>query len=384
MTTEEPDVYRKLQQTLDQLPIGFPAVKSGVEIKVLKHIFTPEEAELAIRLKFSWYEEMETVEQIYERVKDLNLSIEELEERLDTMAQKGAVMFLIKDGKKTYGQAMLMIGIFEFQVDKITPQFHKDMYKYLIQGFSFEAFGTKINQLRTVPVEESLTPEHNVAKYNDVIQILKDCEGPFVVQNCVCRQGMKLIDRTCKVTDRMEVCMGFGTPAQMYIDLGWGREISREEAIKIIRKNEEDGLVLQPGNAKRPEFICSCCGCCCELLQGLRIMPRAREFIDTIYYAEVNADDCTGCETCISRCQTRAIALVDDIAFVTKSKCIGCGNCVPTCPSDAMQLKVDDREMDLPETLSELYVRIEKKKNEMREKALKRQQKKEARKKSTS
>ena len=381
MTVEELDVYRKLQRELDKLPIGFPAVKSGIEIKILKYLFTSEEAELATRLKFGWFDEMETIEEIYEKVQDLGLSIDELEKKLDVMAKKGAIMYLKKEGKKTYGQAMLMIGMFEFQVNKMTEEFHKDVYKYLIQGFAMEFFSTKINQLRTVPVEQSLTPEHHVANYNDVIKILKESNGPFVVQNCVCRQGMDLIGRPCKLTDRREVCMGFGPAAQMYIDLGWGREINREEAINIIRKNEEEGLVLQPGNTLRPEFICSCCGCCCELLLGLKYLPRSREFVETVYYAEVDPDVCAGCETCIGRCQTRAISLIDDVAVVNKMKCIGCGNCVPTCPTDAIQLKDTGEEIDLPETEKDLYKRIETKKNELREKKLKKQQRREARKK---
>ena len=133
MTVEELDVYRKLQRELDKLPIGFPAVKSGIEIKILKYLFTSEEAELATRLKFGWFDEMETIEEIYEKVQDLGLSIDELEKKLDVMAKKGAIMYLKKEGKKTYGQAMLMIGMFEFQVNKMTEEFHKDVYKYLIQ-----------------------------------------------------------------------------------------------------------------------------------------------------------------------------------------------------------------------------------------------------------
>ena len=63
-------VYAKLQKHLDNQAIGFPATRSGVEIKILKHIFTPEEAEIACCLSYKF----EPLETIFSRLVKLKLT----------------------------------------------------------------------------------------------------------------------------------------------------------------------------------------------------------------------------------------------------------------------------------------------------------------------
>ncbi len=350
------------------MPIGLPPTKLGVELRLLKHLFTPQEAKIATMLKFSWFDKMEPLEIIYERVKNIGMSIEDLEHILDNIAKKGAIMSKKGNGKKTYCNALLMVGMFEFQVNKLTKQFFKDIHQYLLEACAVEIFKTKINQLRTIPIEQSITPEHHVASFNDILQIIKDTQDPFMVTNCICRQGMDLIGRPCKMTDRRELCVAFGDSAQLYIDQGWGCSISKEEVLKIIRKNEEDGLVLQPANAQKPDFLCSCCGCCCELLSGLRIMPRPVEFISTNYYAKVDPELCTGCETCVERCHLNALKIENDISAVNCNKCVGCGNCVQVCPSEAIQLIKKEKETIPPKTLQDLFMNIMEKKSKINKK----------------
>ncbi len=358
MTLDKSIIYEELKEHIDSFPIGFPSTKSGVEMDLLKYFFTPAEAQIATKLKFSWSRDLEPLETIYERTKDLGLSIEELESHLDTMAKKGTVHFKVEEGKKYYSNAQFVIGMYEYQVNRLNKDFLNDFFKYLGISFGLEVFGTKISQFRTIPVEKSITPEHHISTYDDLKTIIEEVEGPFVVINCICRQAMDILGQPCKVTDRREVCMGFGSMAQMYIDQGWGRKISREEALEIQRKNEDDGLVLQAGNALRPEFICSCCGCCCPILLGTKNFPRPVQFFSANFYADVDSELCAGCGTCVDRCQMEAIKLVNEISKVNKKKCIGCGNCVPTCPEEAIHLKKKDKEIDIALTMDDLYDNI--------------------------
>jgi ferredoxin len=152
--------------------------------------------------------------------------------------------------------------------------------------------------------------------------------------------------------------------AQMYIEQGWAREVTREEALRILDKNEETGLVLQPGNAQRPEFICSCCGCCCGLLRDLKKMNNPAKLMKTNFYVEIDTDLCTGCGTCIDRCQMSALTLIDDVSTLNRKKCLGCGLCVVTCPTDAITLMKKEKEILPPETTDELNTLILNKKNE--------------------
>ena len=242
---ETVDVYRKLQQHLDTMPIGYPATKSGVEIRLLKTLFTEDEAELARSLRFSWSRNPEPLETIFERVKETGISIEDLEAKLDTMARKGAIVLMHKDDKKLYANAMFVIGIYEFQVDKMSKEFIKDFFRYMNDTFGMEVYGTKIAQFRTIPIEESITPEHKVPTYDELRKLIENIEGPIALTNCICRQGMDLLDRHCKMTDRRDVCMGFDDMGKHYIDMGWAREISKEEALNVLRQTEKEGVVLQ-------------------------------------------------------------------------------------------------------------------------------------------
>ncbi|MBY9011033.1 MAG: 4Fe-4S binding protein [Candidatus Lokiarchaeota archaeon] len=72
----------------------------------------------------------------------------------------------------------------------------------------------------------------------------------------------------------------------------------------------------------------------------------------------MNSETCTGCGTCIDRCQMNALTLVDDISTVSRDNCIGCGACVPTCPTDAIQLRKKENEIIPPKDWDALYAEI--------------------------
>lgn len=366
MNENDHDVYKELQLHLDTFPIGFPTTKSGTEFEILKHLFTPKEAKIATKLNFSWSQNLEPLETIYERVKDIGISMEELEKLLDTMAHKGIIHSKREGDKKFYANSLFMYGMYELQVNNLTKDFLENALKYMLEGFGLEAYGTKIPQFRTVPVEKSIKIEYNVPTYDDLRYIIDNVEGPIMVANCLCRQATDLSGQPCEMTDRRETHLGFGHLAQIYINEGKGRQISKDEALEILRKNEEEGLVLQAANSLQPQFFCSCCGCCCPILKNLKQFPRPIEFFSTNYSAEINRDLCSGCGTCIDRCQMGAIKLVKDIAKVNWKKCIGCGNCVPTCPEEAIQLTKKGEEIDPPPTMDDLYTKILKKKQEIR------------------
>jgi electron transport complex protein RnfB len=366
MKAEEIDVYRKLQVHLDKLPVGFPATKSGVELEILKYLFNIKEAKIATKLS-STYESLNT---IYKRINDPTITISELERLLDNSVKKGAIQYKKEGDNKLYANAMLVIGIFEYQVNRLTMEFMDLLKKYGQEAFDVELFRTKISQTRIIPVEKSITKENFVATYNDVRKLIKEAEEPIAVAKCVCRekQDIRRERDPCKLTNRYETCLGFGHMAQMYIDQGWARQISKEEALEILDKNEETGLMLQPGNAQRPNFICSCCGCCCGLLRDLKKMNNPAKLMKTNYYIEIDSELCTGCGICVDRCQMDALTLVDDISTVNRKKCLGCGLCVVTCPTDAIQLKNKEKETSPPETTEELNLMILNKKKELIEK----------------
>jgi len=337
-------VYRELQKHMDKLPVGFPQTESGVEIRILKLLFSPKEAIIATKLKTI----PETIRTIFRRVKKEVNSKEELRVLLNNLVEKGAI-FGKKKGKRIYyANAMFVIGVYEFQVPRLTSEFMVLMHQYIDEAYAEEFIKTGIHQLRTVPIEKSLSLESRVYKYDDIIKLVKKVKGPFGVAECVCRIGHDLLDQRCTQTELRESCLVFHQTARYYINHGYARPITREESIEILRNAEEAGLVLQPGNSKQLGFICTCCGCCCEGLRLANKFPRPSEFYISNYHAEVNENECSGCKACISRCQMKAISQLDNVSSVNLDFCIGCGLCVTTCPMKAITLKKNKKKEKLP------------------------------------
>ncbi|MFX1408768.1 MAG: 4Fe-4S dicluster domain-containing protein, partial [Promethearchaeota archaeon] len=326
---------------------------------------------IAMLLKFGWDRDLESLESIYKRAEKKGVSLEELAQKLDVMAKKGSIMSKREGDKIYYGNALLAIGMFEFQVNRLTKEFVNDFEEYYMEAWLPESIKVKAAQLRTIPVEQSIEPEHNVSTYDDLENLLETTNGPFVIMNCICKQVKDVLEDPCKITNRREICMAFGTMAQLYIDQEWGRQIKKEEALEILRKNEEEGHVFQPSNSQDLCFICSCCGCCCENLTNLALLPNPGNFSITNYYAEVDSDLCSGCGTCVEICPMKAITLKEDVSLIKKKRCIGCGNCVAKCPSEAIKLLKRERQFEPFPTMDYLFDRVMQRKINRKEKGLK-------------
>ena len=367
--SNETNVYRELQQHLDKLPIGFPATDSGVEIRLLKMLFTPEEAEVTTKLSIVY----ETLEEIYERVDQNTMTIEDLEEILDNCVKKGVIHSKKEGNKKSYLNAQFMIGIYDMQShrrdtdDEYVIDFLKTSSEYFDEAMDNEMFSSGIPQFRIVPIEQSIEPlENAITNYEHIRKLIEDVEGDIVVARCVCRNKKDLYGEPCTHTELRETCFVLKKEfAQTYIDQGWGRAVSKEEALNILQKTEEAGLVYEIGNSQRPGSLCCCCGCCCGYLSDLKEAPNPLDYISSNYQAKVDSELCTGCGTCVDRCLMDALTIIDEISNVDLARCIGCGCCVPTCPADAIQLRKIDEEKVPPKDWDDLYATIEKKKKEL-------------------
>ncbi|MFW9895391.1 MAG: 4Fe-4S binding protein [Candidatus Thorarchaeota archaeon] len=363
---DDSDPYRTLQEHLDKMPIGFPRAVSGSDIRVLKHLFTPEEAKIAIYLNFGWKNTREPLEEIYERIKGTGISLQEFERNLDNMAKKGVISSKREGSKKFYSNAALIIGMYEFQVNKLTKGFLDDLNEYLGEIWGVEANPTPHPQMRIIPVEVNLETEFNITPYDNVKKIIEDLEGPFAKFSCVCREEMRIHGEPCKMTSHDKNCLGFGDMAQMYMAQGWGTEISKEETLRILQRNKEEGLILRPNNSQEIDFLCSCCYCCDGGISGLLKVPNPADIVTSNYYSEIDPELCTGCGTCVERCQIHAITLTDDKSFIDRKRCIGCGICIDSCPSEAISLQEKEERYVPPSTMDDLYNMILEEKTKMR------------------
>jgi electron transport complex protein RnfB len=347
-------IYRALQQHLDKQAVGYPATKSGAEIRILKRFFSPEEARLAMHLTYK----PASIERVSESANDMGIPIARVEGMLENMAKNGVIGRVEREGIPHYNTLPFVVGMFEGQLKRLTPEFLSDVDQFTgDKAFGIAFLGTELPQMRTIPVNKSVSAEHHVTTYDHIADIIKGSDGPFAILECICRKMAAMKGNSCKKTSRKETCMGIGDMAKHSIHNGAGRAISKEEALEIIRRNEAEGLVFQPSNTQKVDFICSCCGCCCGMLRVHKMLPRPVDFWVTNYYASVNAETCSGCGTCVERCQVDAVTVDDGagIAVVKLDRCIGCGNCVVTCPTGGMSLHKKEKETVPPKDSEKLY-----------------------------
>ena len=355
------EVYRRLQQYFDTFPVGFPATKTGVEIRLLKKLFTPEEAVIAIKLKFFPLE----LKKIHRSLKKTEINVHVLNEKLDIMVKKGLIMKREINGQPHYSNIPFLIGIWELQLGRLTAEVASDSYQYFYEAYFEKEYNkTGIPQMRTIPIEKAIKDESTVATYDQVRAIVNNSELIALI-DCICRVGKDLIGEPCKKTDLREICIILGPFAKMRIQNGLAREITKKEAFELLEKSEKAGLVPQTSNSQDPMVICSCCGCCCEVLSSQNKFENPAKFFATNFYAEVNLDDCIGCGTCFDRCNMNARILKNNKYKINLERCIGCGVCVPTCPQDAIKLTKKEKHIIPPKNTIETYTAIMNKKAEM-------------------
>lgn len=349
---EDVDVYRRLQRHLDDLPIGFPATESGVELRILARLFTPEEAALALRLSAL----PEPVETIAGRVADRAPA--DLATSLEGLSKKGAIFGVGRPGNRRYAKAPLAIGIYEMQVDRLTRELQQDFEQYAREDFGRAFLGGKTKQMRTVPVNARFVADRVVGRYDDARDLLAKGAGPWAVMNCVCRQGRELVGEPCRQTDVRRTCLAIGPAAKSTIASGAGQPATRDEVLALVERAEAEGMVLQPSNTREPVFMCFCCGCCCGVLRTARQFPRPAEYVSSNHHAHVDARLCTGCEACHARCPMEALRTSEGASEVDRDRCIGCGACVSSCPTEAIRLRPNASQVVPPRGLGALYARI--------------------------
>ena len=341
------DIYERLRSFLDTLPTGFPSTPTGVELKILKKLFTPEEAELTMNLR----NEPENVQQIAAR---LGKKESELAAKLEDMAQKGLI-FRVRQGDQVRYQAyQFIVGIYEWQLKSLDSEFSQMIEEYFPYfGMSLGPVTTK--QLRVIPVESAVKALPGVTPYNKVRELVRQ-QDLIAVSECICRKEQKLLGNECKRPK--ETCLGFGKFARFYIDNNMGRLITTDEAMKILDLAEESALVLSPTNAQELQFICCCCSCCCPTLKAAKLLPKSEYVISSYYQSKIDPVLCSDCGLCIERCQVNAIKEGEGRCEIKDEKCIGCGLCVTTCPEEAISLIERPAMADPPKDYDETLLKI--------------------------
>jgi len=322
------DVYTRLREFLHNMPGGYPTTDSGVEIRILKKLFTPEDAEMTLHLKL--YPEQASA--IAERA---GMDESEATRKLDALAEKGNIMRVkTGDDMVLYMALSFVVGIYELQLNTIDRELSEMVEEYM-PHLGMVMASVKTKQMRVVPVASALEATPATAPYNQIREMVKN---HTIASNalCICRKEQGLMGNECSRPH--DLCLQFGMAAQHSIESGMAKEVSIDEALKLLDRAEENAMVPSVINVKDMLNVCCCCGCCCGLMRALKLLPNSADFVASAYQAKIDPDTCSGCETCLERCQVDAIKEDGDVMKIDLAKCIGCGLCVSYCPDEAISM----------------------------------------------
>ena len=330
-------MYHQLSQHLARHPAGFPSTPSGLEISMLKKLFTKEEAEIALHLA----PRPQTVEKLSEKTA---IARNELAKILARMADKGLVFENKKKGEPRYTLVPFVPGIYEFQVQHLDEQLahaFEHLYPHLVKDIA----GAKTPWMRVLPAEQSFSGTE-VIPYERASEMLKQVEN-IAITDCICRKEQKLIGRGC-ARPLDSICLYLGPWADFAIDKGIGQKASLQDALKVLERAENTGLVHLGMNAlENLVGMCNCCPCCCGVMRALTQFNMPSALAKSDYYSVIDVDLCNGCESCVAICPVKAISMnkKNEKAVVNVADCIGCGLCIMECAPGAISLvakKQDD------------------------------------------
>lgn len=274
---------------------------------------------------------------------------------LDTLASRALLVDIEQNGEQEYALPPPMAGFFEFSLMRIRNDIDQKalselFYQYLNveEDFVRELFTTGETQLGRVFVNETVLSSENslhVLDYERATEVIQTASH-IGVGMCYCRHKMEHLGKACNAPT--DICMTFNTTAQSLTKNGHARQIDANECLDLLQQAYSHNLV-QFGENVREEvnFICNCCGCCCEAMIAARRFSIMNPVHTTNFIPVINSGQCNGCGKCVQVCPVEAMSLVSandpkqlnrKKAKLIEERCLGCGVCVRNCPSKSMVL----------------------------------------------
>jgi NAD-dependent dihydropyrimidine dehydrogenase PreA subunit len=186
----------------------------------------------------------------------------------------------------------------------------------------------------TVPVDIRITGQHRVLDLNEVEQILKKA-NTISLGDCGCRTRVQKCDAP------LDVCVGLDRKAEKMIQNGQAKKVSQKDALEALKRSHDAGLVhivYTFKDGERPEYVCSCCSCCCHSMSAIVRFGLPDAVVSSKYVAIQEPETCVNCGVCVDRCQFGARVRENGKVTFNEVQCFGCGVCISTCPTGSISL----------------------------------------------
>jgi ferredoxin len=346
--------YQLLQQRLDRLPTGAP--DSPTFQAILRLLFSPEEAHIARHLPaFIALDELE------ER---LGLPLDELDERLTTMARKGLVVDLHQDGQRFVVLAPVVIGFYEFTFMRTRDEAPMEELAHLFEHYFAEGalpkaiFRANTQIGRSMVREESLpdTPPAEVLDWERTSEVVRSARS-VAVSLCPCRHHARLLGRGCDAP--LRTCLSFNGGAEAMVRAGIAEPITNDEAMRIVEECKAAGLAQTADNVQQDVgYLCNCCGCCCGMMTSIKAFGIPNGIVSSNWLATADHERCRGCGRCVKACPVDAIhlelthgkGLRRNWAVIDTERCLGCGVCHSACRYEAHAMVPRAERVEVPAT----------------------------------
>jgi ferredoxin len=338
--------YSDLTDRLNRFPQGAPPSK--LLHKILAMLFSKQEARLVSLLPIRPFTAVQAS-------KIWKMSLAETCKILDRLSSRAILVDMDIDGTTQYVLPPPMAGFFEFSMMRVRDDIDQKclselFYEYLNveEDFIKDLFCLGDTQLgRTFVHEPVLTNENaiHVMAYERASEVIKTASH-MGISTCYCRHKMFHVGRACD--NPMDICMTFNTSARSLIKYGHARAVDAMEGMDLLDQAYESNLVQFGENVReRVNFICNCCGCCCEAMIAARRFAVYNPVHTSNFIPQIHKDDCTGCGRCVTICPVEAMTLVSahdpkkprqKKARLNEAVCLGCGLCVRACEEGSLTL----------------------------------------------
>ncbi len=339
--------YSSLVERLNRFPQGAPP--SQALYRILSILFSEKEAEQVAQLPIKPFTQ-EKASQIWK------LSRQESQKILDELAGRAILVDMEVNGRQFYVLPPPMAGFFEFSLMRTRGDIDQKVlselfYQYMNveEDFIRELFTEGDTQLGRTFIHEPILSSDDalhVLDYERASEVIKTASH-IAIGTCYCRHKMLHLDKACAAP--LDICMTFNTSAASLIKHGHARRVEISECLDLLNQAYEHNLV-QFGENVREEvnFICNCCGCCCEAMIAARRFAIMNPVHTTNFIPEISQENCTSCGKCVDICPVEALAMTSandphqpkrrQVTLI-EQRCLGCGLCVRNCPSQGIAMK---------------------------------------------